>query len=61
MSTQPGCAIFPLLDEVASRVNFRPTLDNDANCATLGEWWFGAAKGRSNVVGMTIGTGIAAA
>ena len=34
------------------------TLDNDANCATVGEWWQGAAKGGRNVVGMTIGTGI---
>ena len=23
------------------------TLDNDANCATLGEWWIGAAHGRA--------------
>jgi glucokinase len=34
------------------------TLDNDANCATFGEWWLGAARGAKNVVGMTIGTGI---
>ena len=34
------------------------SLDNDANCATLGEWWCGAAKGARHVVGMTIGTGI---
>jgi glucokinase len=33
-------------------------LDNDANCATYGEWWVGAAKGARNVIGMTIGTGI---
>jgi glucokinase len=34
------------------------TLDNDANCATVGEWWLGAARGGRNVVGITIGTGI---
>ena len=34
------------------------TLDNDANCATLGEWWLGAARGANNVIGITIGTGI---
>jgi glucokinase len=33
-------------------------IDNDANCATLGEWWLGAAAGANNVIGMTIGTGI---
>ncbi|MFI5246518.1 MAG: ROK family protein, partial [Gemmatimonadales bacterium] len=39
-------------------VGLRATLDNDANCATLGEWWIGAARGARNVVGLTIGTGI---
>src|SRR5687767_7874360 len=53
-----GWKNFPLRDEVASRVNLAASLDNDANCATLGEWWCGAAKGGRNVVGMTIGTGI---
>jgi len=49
---------FPLRDRVAAAVQLPATLDNDANCATLGEWWVGAAKGATNVVGMTIGTGI---
>ena len=31
---------------------------NDANAAALGEMWKGAAKGRENVVIMTIGTGV---
>src|SRR5207249_10633945 len=34
------------------------TLDNDANCATYGEWWLGAARGIDIVVGLTLGTGI---
>ena len=53
-----GWKDFPLRDEVGTRVNLPASLDNDANCATLGEWWCGAAKGGRNVVGMTIGTGI---
>ena len=53
-----GWRDFPLRDEVSKCVNLPATLDNDANCATLGEWWCGAAKGGRNVVGMTIGTGI---
>ncbi|MBA3405539.1 MAG: ROK family protein [Gemmatimonadaceae bacterium] len=53
-----GWRDFPLRDEVANRVGLPATLDNDANCATLGEWWCGAAKGGRNVVGLTIGTGI---
>ena len=53
-----GWRDFPLRDRVADRVGLPATLDNDANCATVGEWWIGAAKGARNVVGVTIGTGI---
>lgn len=53
-----GWTNFPLRDVVSERVKLQVTLDNDANCATLGEWWLGSAKGGRNVVGMTIGTGI---
>lgn len=34
------------------------TVANDANCMCLGEMWTGAAKGFSDVIGITIGTGI---
>ena len=53
-----GWRNFPLRDEVSNRVGLPASLDNDANCATLGEWWCGAAKGARHVIGMTIGTGI---
>src|SRR3954465_7412468 len=53
-----GWKNFPLRDEIAKRVHLEATLDNDANCATLGEFWCGAAVGGRNVVGMTLGTGI---
>jgi glucokinase len=53
-----GWINFPLRDRIAERLNLPATLDNDANCATVGEWWQGAAKGGTNVIGMTIGTGI---
>jgi len=53
-----GWRDFPLLDHITKYLNMPATLDNDANCATVGEWWQGAAKGGRNVVGMTIGTGI---
>lgn len=53
-----GWTDFPLRQVIADRVGLQATLDNDANCATLGEWWLGAARGGRNVVGMTIGTGI---
>ncbi len=53
-----GWVNFPLRDAIAERVGLPVKIDNDANCATLGEWWMGAAKGGRNVVGVTIGTGI---
>jgi glucokinase len=53
-----GWRDLPLRDLVMERVGLHATLDNDANCATLGEWWTGAARGAHNVVGITIGTGI---
>ncbi len=53
-----GWTNYPLRDVVAERTRLPVRIDNDANCATLGEWWKGAAKGASNVIGMTIGTGI---
>jgi glucokinase len=58
VSPNLGWRDFPLRDEVSKRVSLPAALDNDANCATLGEWWCGAAKGGRNVVGITIGTGI---
>jgi glucokinase len=53
-----GWSNFPLRDRIADAVQLPATLDNDANCATLGEWWLGAARGAQHVVGLTIGTGI---
>ena len=53
-----GWKDFPLAPRIQARLNLPTTLDNDANCATFGEWWQGAARGGTNVVGLTIGTGI---
>jgi len=40
------------------RLGLPAALDNDANCAVLGEWWVGAARGARHAIGITIGTGI---
>jgi glucokinase len=53
-----GWRDWPLRDRIGQRVGLHATLDNDANCATVGEWWVGAAMGCRNVIGITIGTGI---
>ncbi len=53
-----GWKMFPLRDRIQDATGLKTTLDNDANCATMGEAWTGAAKGAKNVIGVTIGTGI---
>ena len=53
-----GWTDFPLRQAISDRIRLPVTLDNDANCATVGEWWRGAARGARNAVGITIGTGI---
>jgi glucokinase len=53
-----GWRNFPLRDLIANAVNLPATLDNDANCATYGEWWLGAGRDVDHLVGLTLGTGI---
>lgn len=53
-----GWKDFPLRDLLSEATGLEATLDNDANCATLGEWWRGAGQGVRSLVGITLGTGI---
>jgi len=53
-----GWRNFPLRDLIADRVRLPAALDNDANCATYGEWWLGAGRNVDTLVGLTLGTGI---
>jgi glucokinase len=53
-----GWRNFPLRDLIVNAVNLPATLDNDANCATYGEWWLGAGRGVDSLIGFTLGTGI---
>lgn len=53
-----GWRNFPLRDLVSNAVGLPAVLDNDANCATYGEWWLGAGRAVDSLVGLTLGTGI---
>jgi glucokinase len=53
-----GWVNLPLRQIIHDRLGLPAVLDNDANCAVLGEWWMGAARGTRNAIGITIGTGI---
>jgi glucokinase len=49
---------YPIRDRIGQALKLPASLDNDANCATYGEWWQGAGRGTSSLVGVTLGTGI---
>jgi glucokinase len=49
---------FPVRDRMRERLGMPVFLDNDANCAALAEFLFGAGRGTQNMVMLTIGTGI---
>ncbi len=53
-----GWVDLPLRQIIHDRLSLPAALDNDANCAVLGEWWVGAARGTRHAIGLTIGTGI---
>ena len=53
-----GWGNLPLRELIHDRLGLPATLDNDANCATLGEWWAARRAARGTSIGITIGTGI---
>jgi len=48
----------PLAPLLSERIGLPVMLDNDANCAALGEQWCGAAHGSNHVLLFTLGTGV---
>ncbi|HNP74184.1 MAG TPA: ROK family protein [Kouleothrix sp.] len=54
----PGWNNVPLRAILAERCALPVELGNDANAAALGEWMFGAGRGRRNLVYLTVSTGI---
>ncbi|HEU5049913.1 MAG TPA: ROK family protein [Gemmatimonadales bacterium] len=53
-----GWVDYPLAARLEAGLGLPVVIDNDANCAVLGEWWCGAARGTRHAIGFTIGTGI---
>ena len=54
----PGWEEVPLAAWLEPRLKRKVTLANDGNCALVGEAWKGAAVGCSDVVLLTLGTGV---
>ena len=48
----------PIKTELEAKFGLPVTVANDANCMTLGEVWVGGAKGYTDVIGVTLGTGV---
>jgi glucokinase len=49
---------FPLQASLESLTGLPAVIENDANCAALGEMWNGAGKGAKDLVCVTLGTGV---
>jgi glucokinase len=49
---------FDLASHARARFGLPVGIDNDANAATLAEWKLGAGRGTSNLVMLTLGTGV---
>ncbi|MEJ2448292.1 MAG: ROK family protein [Anaerolineales bacterium] len=54
----PEWRYFPLQEFLTNKYDLPVALNNDANLAALGEWSFGAGKGFSDLIYLTISTGI---
>ncbi len=53
-----GWGVFNIAEELSRLVGFPVRAGNDANVAALGEFWKGGGKGCSNMVLVTLGTGV---
>lgn len=54
----PGWSYTEVCKVLRNEFDLPNSLANDANCAILGEFWTGAANGYTDVVGVTLGTGV---
>lgn len=54
----PGWENVSLSDELAGRLNVPAVVENDADAAALGESWWGAGRGVSKFIYVTVSTGI---
>lgn len=51
-------AEYPLMKQLEAATSLPVIIDNDANCAALGEMWTGAGNGAKDLVCVTLGTGV---
>jgi glucokinase len=56
----PSWKEVPLKEILETKYKIPVFVNNDANCFALGEYYFGKGKGKDNMIGLTIGTGLGA-
>ena len=49
---------YPLKESLETATSLPAAIENDANCAALGEMWMGAGEGAKDLVCVTLGTGV---
>jgi glucokinase len=54
----PGWDAVPLKEQLADRFLLPVYIEHDGNAGALAEWKFGAARGKQNVIFLTMGTGL---
>jgi glucokinase len=54
----PGWPDYPVRAEIEKRMATPVILENDANCAALGEKWLGAGRHVGDMLMLTLGTGV---
>lgn len=57
-SNNMGWRNVPIISELKKHISIPIYVGNDANCAVIGETIAGAAKGKDNVLMLTLGTGV---
>src|SRR5437763_4068657 len=57
-SNLPGWSDYPVKAEIQNRLGTPVILENDANCAALGEKWMGAGRDAHSMCMVTLGTGV---
>lgn len=48
----------PVRENLAKAIDLPVWMDNDANAVTYGEWMYGAGKGFSSIICLTLGSGV---